>query len=106
MDKNEILEKSRKENNGKDEYHIALNKSVAKVGFITFGVLCIILITVEDVLLGNFNPAYTVLLSAVNFTIWFYKGIKLKDKTLIVFSIILFIVMVWSIAKYVMNLVG
>ena len=106
MDKNEILEKSRRENNGKDEYHIALSKSVAKVGFITFCVLCIILIAVEDVFLGNINPAYTLLLSTVNFTIWFYKGIKLKDKTLVVFSIILFIAMVLSIGKYVMSLVG
>ncbi|MCI9641186.1 MAG: hypothetical protein HFJ98_00100 [Eubacterium sp.] len=106
MDKNEILEKSRKENGKQDEYNKDVNKKSAFVAMVSSAAVCFTLMMVEIFLDKGNGSGYLVILTSINVTTWMYKGIKLRDKHYIFISIVWLIAMLASAFNYAMNLAG
>ena len=106
MDKNEILEKSRKENSKQDEYAKDVNKKCSMIGMIAVAAVCVILMVLEMAFDKEINPGYMVILTTVNCSMWFYKGIKLKDRQNIIISIIWLIALIFNAVNYIMDLAG
>lgn len=106
MDKNEILEKSRKEYSKEDEYAKDVNKKCSRIGMISVAAVCLVLMILDAVFdKGNYS-GYMVIMTTVNFSMFLYKGIKLKDKQDIVISIIWLIVAIYNMVNYILNLIG
>lgn len=106
MDKNEILEKSRKENSKQDEYAKDVNKKCSMIGMISVAVVCLVLMLLETAFGKEINPGYIVILTAVNCSMWFYKGIKLKDRQNIIISIVWLLALIFNAVNYIMDLLG
>ena len=106
MDKNEILEKSRKENSKQDEFAKDVNKKCSMIGMISVAIVCFSLLTIEPLFGKEINEGYGVILTTVNVSMWLYKGIKLKDKHYIIISMIWLLATIFSVVNYVMNLMG
>ncbi len=106
MDKNEILEKSRKENSKQDEYTQDVNKKSSLVGVISVAAVSVTLMMTEIFFEKGNGKGYLVILISVNLAIWLYKGIKLKDMHYIIISMIWLIAGVFSVVNYIMDLIG
>lgn len=106
MDKNEILEKSRKENSKEDEYNKDINKKSFGVAMLSSAVICFTLMMVEIFLDKGNGRGYLVILTAINVSTWMYKGIKLKNKQNIGISMIWLISFIASVVNYAMGLAG
>ncbi|MDE5995855.1 MAG: hypothetical protein K2G56_02950 [Eubacterium sp.] len=106
MDKNEILEKSRKENSKQDEYAKDVNKKCSMIGMIASAVVCFALTTIEPLFGREINDGYGVILTTINLSMWLYKGIKLKDKHYIITAMIWLLATILTVVNYVMDLIG
>ena len=106
MNKNEILEKSRKENSKQDEYTQDVNKKSSVVGVISVAAVCFTLMMTEIFFEKGNGKGYLIILTSANLTIWLYKGIKLKDRHYIIISMIWLIAVVFSVVNYIMDLIG
>ena len=78
MDKDEILEKSRKENKfgNNDDYQQEIRLKSFRIATLVGIVLCIAFMFIE-----RLNYSYLVICNAVNAAIYTYQAVKLKDKT-------------------------
>ena len=106
MDKNEILEKSRKENSKQDEYAKDVNKKCSMIGMIAVAVVCLLLMILETAFGKEINPGYMVILTSVNFVMYLFKAIKFKDKGFVIAAIIWLMATIFDTANYFMGLIG
>lgn len=80
MNKDEILEKSRRENSQKDPYEMEINLKASQIGVSFSFVLGFILFLVQLILGGGMNYSFWSIIMAVNAGASIYKGIKLSDR--------------------------
>lgn len=80
MNKDEILEKSRRENSKKDPYEMEINLKAFQIGISFSFVLGFILFLVQLILGEGMNYSFWSIIMAVNAGASIYKGIKLSDR--------------------------
>ena len=78
MDKNEILAKSRQENQfgQNDDYYKEIRQKGIKFACVTVVVLCIVFFIIE-----KYNKSYIVIANAFNAVIYIYQAVKFKTKS-------------------------
>ena len=109
MDKNEILEKSKKENKGADEMYNYLYRRGAQIAMSIGLVVCCIAMIVDLILnsqftlLGYFASLIEI---SMQFAMQLFLAIKIKSKANIVSSILFGIALVMWIVIIVMRLLG
>ncbi len=80
MTKDEILAKSRQENNDKDLYKAEIDAKAGIVGAILGFVLCAIFFVAELIVCGTTNYSLWGVIAAANAGARLYSGIKLRNK--------------------------
>lgn len=80
MNKDEILEKSRKENSQKDPYEMEVNLNASQMGSICAVALCLILFVIQILVGGGMNYGLWSIIMSANGGSAIYKGIKLSNR--------------------------
>ncbi len=88
MDKDKILEMSRKENKNKDLYELEINKKGADVAAAAAIVTCLIFRIADSLLYHKENPILKCVIFSMFGAAMLYKGVKLKNKPRIIMGII------------------
>lgn len=81
MNKEEILEKSRRENSQKDPYEMEINLKASQIGTICALILCFMLFVVQILAGGGMNYGLWGVIMAGSGGSSLYAGIKLKLKS-------------------------
>ncbi len=109
MDKNKVLEKSRKENNM--EYEEKIYEKASKYGIFLIFALCVFFIVTKGIVsdmrgLKEVLPFFDLVAIAAVFSCFncIYRYIKLKDKKQLYYGIIMIPSIVWAMYKYFITL--
>ncbi len=78
MNKEEILEKSRLENQNQDPYELQISEKSATAGALTGILICTVLFVSEIFICGNPNFSLWSIIAGFNAGVGIYKGIKLR----------------------------
>lgn len=106
MTKEEILEKSRKENANKDLYQMTVDMQAGRVAAIAAALFALVVYLVELVMLGRNNYALWAVVTIMNSSISVYKVVKLKDKKYIFTAIAWILTSVLLIAAMINSFVA
>ncbi|MCR5252054.1 MAG: DUF6442 family protein [Lachnospiraceae bacterium] len=80
MDREEILKRSRKDNEGRDEMERKVFTGSGQKACAVGGILCAILVMLEGFVCDNFNMGLCAVLMSMCGTMLLFKGIELKQK--------------------------
>lgn len=106
MEKEKILEMSRKENMNVDLYELEIiGKSESFAGTIA-GILCFALYLAEEIITGNKNSSLWGIFCTFIAVDSLYKGIKLKKKFSVIFGVIWLCIAIVSVTKAVITFVN
>lgn len=105
MKKEEILEKSRKENKDKDYAAIEVENKATKIAALAIVILASIYYISGIVITGNDNKGWYSIIAIFCAILYGYKGIKLHKKFDIVVGIIWLIVSILLIVSYMHSLI-
>ena len=103
MDKNKILEKSRKENENQDEREKAVLAKAAQKAVAVGGMLCAVLLIVNMFFNKAFNYAIWGIYLSMTGTMLLYKFICLKKKHELIFGVLQLIAAAAFIIVYFIN---
>lgn len=106
MTKDEILEKSRKENQNRDLYDIEVEKLAFTVSHLAFMFICFLAILLEFILTRKINPGYPMIYFGVQSIIFLVKYIKLRKFHELVIFICQFAVFALSLVAFILQLLG
>ena len=105
MNKEEILEKSRKENKNNDLVGCDVEKKAGLIIAIAIAILSLVFYALGIVLKGERNDGWLAIIAVYNAILCIYKGIALKNKTNIVAGVIWGILTIACIILYVETLI-
>lgn len=100
MTKDEILAKSRQENNDKDLYKAEIDAKAGATGAVFGFILCAIFFVAELIICGTTNYSLWGVIAIANATARLYSGIKLRNKGSIVIGSI------WAAGTIIMIIVS
>ncbi|MBO5343827.1 MAG: hypothetical protein J6A57_05215 [Ruminococcus sp.] len=100
MDKEKILEMSRKENMNVDLYELEI------IGGTIAGILCFAPYLAEEIITGNKNSSLWGIFCTFIAVDSLYKGIKLKKKSSIIFGVVWLCIAIVSVTKAVITFVN
>ncbi len=80
MNKEEILEKSRAENKGKDIFELEVDKNAARTGLLTADFLLIIMFFLKMFFGNGIDYSMWAIISSICAGQYIYKAVKLKNK--------------------------
>ncbi|MCI9078473.1 MAG: hypothetical protein HFH68_06020 [Lachnospiraceae bacterium] len=81
MDKEEILRRSRAENQNKDIYELEVTGKAQRAGGLVAICVAFALMVIESVLLdSSVNYAYFLIILSAGMVLWLYKAVKMRKK--------------------------
>lgn len=104
MNRNEILEKSRKENRNKDIYELEIIKQAGSISSLTAALLCAILFIAEILLGRGINYGLWSIFLAAEAATFTYKAVKLKKKHEILVAVLYCLMVVLLVFAHIYNL--
>lgn len=107
MNKEEILAKSRKENQNKDIYELEVISKGQRIGGLVGICAAFALMLIERVILDvGTNYGYYFIILSDGTGLWIYKALKIKRKSDIIWAVLWSIVLIYSVVMYTLNLFG
>lgn len=107
MNKNEILEKSRNENKNADPYEMEITAKAFSHGMWSAFLICVILTFIKFLKEDKLDFGILAMLWVFNAVAYTYKGVKLKNKKLIISAVCFDIAAaIWTAAAVAQILVG
>lgn len=107
MNKEEILQASRKENKNKDIYELeVINKGRRIGGLIAISVAFALLLLERVILDIGTNYGYFCIIMSAGAGLWIYKAIKLKRKHEILLSILWSVMGIYSAVMVILGFIG
>jgi hypothetical protein len=106
MERNEILEKNRKDNKGNDEYENSVLNSSGRIAAGVGGLLCGIFLILDIVFKGEPNLAYWTIWSSIEASLFIIKYKKLRKKHELLLAVLYTLLAVMSTATYILILTG
>ncbi|MBQ9458516.1 MAG: hypothetical protein IJU66_01115 [Oscillospiraceae bacterium] len=107
MNKEDILQASRKENQNKDFYELEVISRAQRIGGLIAISIAFLLMLVERVVYDNgTNYAYFLMILSAGAGLWIYKAIKLKRKHEIVFAVVWTLLSIYAAVEVVLGYIG
>jgi hypothetical protein len=104
MDKEEILQASRKENQNKDIYELEITRKGQRIGGLAAICIAFILINVDRLRYdAGTNYGYFMILTASAAGMFIYKAIKLKQKHEILVAMIWTLATIYTLIMYILS---
>lgn len=106
MDKEEILQKSRNENQNKDIYELEVISKGQRVGGLIAVSVTFVLMLIERVILDRgMNYGYFLIILAAGAGLWIYKAMKLKRKHEIALAVLWTLLAIYAAVMVVLSLI-
>ncbi|MBD5105303.1 MAG: hypothetical protein HDT47_10655 [Ruminococcaceae bacterium] len=107
MNKEEILQASRKENKNKDIYELeVINKGQRIGGLIAISAAFALLILERVILDIGTNYGYFCIIMSAGAGLWIYKAVKLKRKHEILLAVLWSVMGIYSAVMVILGLIG
>lgn len=107
MNKEEILQASRNENQNKDLYELEMNQKAQRVGGLIALTVTFALMVVERVWLDiAVNYGYFLIVESAAMGLFVYKAVKLKRKSDIFAAVLWSVPTIYAAVMVVMNYIG
>ena len=107
MNKEEILQASRKENKNKDIYELeVINKGQRIGGLIAISAAFALLILERVILDIGTNYGYFCIIMSAGAGLWIYKAVKLKRKHEILLAVLWSVMGIYSAVMVVLSFIG
>ena len=107
MNRDEILEKSRNENQNKDIYELEVIRKGQRIGGLISICAAFVLMLVERVILDvGMNYGYFLIILSAGAGLWIYKAVKLKKKHEILFAVIWSLFAVYALVMVILDFIG
>lgn len=107
MNKEDILQASRKENQNKDFYELEVISRAQRIGGLIAISIAFLLMLVERVVYDSgTNYAYFLMILSACAGLWIYKAIKLKRKHEIVFAVVWTLLSIYAAVEVVLGYIG
>lgn len=104
MNKEQILEMSRKENKEQDLYELHVSEKSATIGALIGVLICAVLFVSEIFICGNTNFSLWSIIAGINAGVGIYKGIKLRKTSTLATGIMYAVVAALMLAYSIYNL--
>lgn len=105
MDKEKILEASRKENQNRDIYELEVIKRGQRIGALTAVCIAALLLVVENLWLDKgTNYGYYIIIMSSAAGVWIYKAIKMKITHEIFLAVLWTAVAVYAVVMYILTI--
>lgn len=106
MDKEEILKRSREENQNKDIFKLEVLARAQRISGLIAVSLAFAITLIERVILDNeLNYGYPLIIFAAGAGLWYYRFAKFKNKSDVIFSVVWTVMTVLSAVEYVLGLI-
>lgn len=106
MDKEEILKRSREENQNKDIFKLEVFAKAQRIAGLIAVSMAFILMFVERVILdAELNYGYSLIIFAAGAGLWYYRFAKFKNKSDVIFAVVWTVMTVLSAVEYVLGLI-
>ena len=107
MNKEEILQASRNENQNKDIYELEIISKGQRIGGLIGICITFALMLFERVILENgMNYGYFLIILSASAGLWIYKALKLKKKHEIFLAVLWTLLAVYAAIMVVLNFIG
>ncbi|MCQ2572884.1 MAG: DUF6442 family protein [Treponema sp.] len=106
MTKEEILEKSRNENQNKDIFDLEVQNLAAKISYYSAPVLCAIFSIIEFIVNKKFNFGYLLVLFGMFSVTFFVKFLKMHKKHELLVFISYLVLFILVLIVYIFQLLG
>ena len=106
MNKDEILEKSRKENENRDLAELEAIYRGSSIAVRVAGTLCVLISDFERLVNGKYNPAVYAVYFCLFGVTFIYKYIKLKKKRELLWGVAWLVISAALLAVYVLETLG
>lgn len=104
MDKNEILEKSRKENKNKDVYEMEITSKASSIAYRVGGILCCLTALIEVIFTDSINFTSWMIFFGMLSTLFILKYIKMHKKHELIIAILYVTCFILFAVKYALSL--
>lgn len=106
MNKEEILQASRKENQNKDIYELeVINKAQRVGGLIAISVAFALLLIERAILDSATNYGYLLIILSAGMGLWLYQAVKLKRKHAIFFAVLWTLLVIYSAIMVILDFI-
>lgn len=106
MNKEEILQASRNENQNRDIYELEVISKAQRVGGLTATCVTFVLLLMERLILDNgTNYGYFLILMSAGTGLWIYKAVKMKKKHEILLSVLWTAMLIYAGVMVVLNFI-
>lgn len=106
MDKEEILKRSREENQNKDIFELEVLAKAQRISGLIAVSLAFAITLIERVILDNeLNYGYPLIIFAAGAGLWYYRAAKLKSKRDLALAVVWTAVVVFAAVEYVLELI-
>lgn len=107
MNKEEILQASREENQNKDIYGLEVISKAQRTGGLTAVIVAFVLMAVEVIVFdGDVNYRYFLIVLSAALGFWSYKAIKMRKKADIFFAVLWALLTIYAAVMVVLNYIG
>ncbi len=106
MNKDEILAKSRKENENQDEMELEVFAKSGQKACAVGGIVCVLIIILQSIFKNSVDFSVWAVYLSMTGTMLLYKYIKLKKKHELIFGLMQLILAVVFLVFYILKLVG
>lgn len=107
MNKEEILQASRKENHNKDIFELEIISKAQRIGGLIALCVTFALMFVERVILDiGMNYGYYLIILSAGMGLWIYKAVKLKRKHEILLAVLWGVMTVYAVVMVIFSFMG
>lgn len=107
MNKEEILKKSRNENQNKDIYELEVISKAQRVGGLIAVCVTFVLMLIERVILDNgTNYGYFLIILSAGMGLWLYKAVKMRKKHEMLLAVLWTVFAVYAAVMVILDFIG
>lgn len=107
MNKEEILRKSRNENQNKDIYELEVIRKAQRVGGLIAVCVTFALMVIERVILDiGTNYGYFLIILSAGMGLWIYKAVKMRKKHEMLLAVLWTALAIYAAVMVILNFIG
>ena len=106
MNKEEILQKSRNENQNRDIYELEVINKAQRIGGLIALFVTLALMVIERLIFDVTDYGYFLIIESAVMGLWIYKAVKMRKKHEIFLAILWTALVIYAAAMVVLDFVG
>lgn len=106
MDKEEILRKSRNENQNRDIYELEVINKAQRIGGLTALFVTLALMIIDRLIFDVTNYGYFLVIESAVMGLWIYKAVKMRKRHEIPLAVLWTVLAIYAAVMAMLDLIG